>query len=317
MRHVEVTEFGGPEVLVIKESADRQPGPGEVLLDVAVSGIQSLDGYLRRGAWPEFLASPPPYVPGLEAAGVVAAVGDGVDPSWLGRRVAASLPGGGYASRVIATLDEIFPVSDDLALEQSMALLNDGSTAYALLEHTPVQRGETALVLPAAGGLGTVLVQLLAHAGARVIGAARGAGKLALVRELGADQVVDYSEPDWLDRVGPVDVAFDGVSGELGRAAFDLVRRGGRYSSYGNASAAETFVGPDDAAGREVRHLGMDQLGDFQAERARRFAAVQQLALTGELRPVIGRTYPLDEVREAHRAVEARELQGKIVLTLR
>ncbi len=317
MRRVEVTQFGGPEVLVIKESTDPKPGPGQVLLEVAVSGVQSLDGYLRRGAWPQFLPSPPPYVPGMEAAGVVAAIGDGVDPEWLDRRVVASLSGGGYASRIVAGVDELLPVSDGLPLERAMALLHDGSTAYALLEKTPVQPGETVLVLPAAGGLGTVLVQLLAHAGARVIGAARGTSKLALIRELGAERAVDYSEPDWADRVGAVPVVFDGVSGELGRAAFGLVRRGGRYSNYGNASAAETFITPDDTAAVGVRHSGMNQLGDFQAERARRFAAVQDLALAGDVRPIIGRTYPLEQAAEAHRAIEARELPGKVLLTLR
>ncbi|GAB3764492.1 zinc-binding dehydrogenase [Microlunatus parietis] len=311
---MEVIEFGGPEVLTIKESPDPRPGPGQLLIDVAVAGVQSLDGYLRRGAWPDFLPGPPPYAPGLEAAGVVAAVGDGVDPAWLGRRVVASLTGGGYASRVVAGVDDVLPVRDDLDLEQAMALLHDGSTAAALLEETPVEAGETVLVLPAAGGLGSVLVQLAVIAGARVIGAARGSAKLSVIKELGADQAVDYGEPGWPDQAGPVDVVFDGVSGDLGRAAFGTVRAGGRYANYGNASGAESFVTPDEASGRGIRLRGMEQLESFLAERSRRFADVQRLAAAGTIRPIIGRTYPLDQVAEAHRAIEAREISGKVLL---
>jgi NADPH2:quinone reductase len=317
MKQIEVTRFGGPEVLVIKESADPVPGRGEVVLDVTVAGVQSLDGYLRRGLWPEFLPAPPPYVPGLEAAGTVAAIGEEVDPAWLGRRVMTGLMGGGYASRVVAAVDKLSPVPDGLGLEQAMALLNDGSTALALLEQTPAERGETVLVLPAAGGLGSVLVQLLAKAGARVVGAARGGSKLALVTELGAERVVDYSEPDWADQVGAVDVVFDGVSGDLGRVALGQVRPGGRYSHYGNASGAETSVTPDEAVARQVRHSGMEQLATFHADKQRRISEVLRLAATGEIRPVIGRTYPLAEAAEAHRAIEAREVPGKVLFSLR
>src|SRR5690606_31730658 len=120
MRHVEVSSFGGPEVLVIKESADPTAGPGEVVIDVAVAGVQSLDTYLRRGQWPDFLPHPPPYPPGLDAAGTVAAIGDGVDSSWLGRRVVATPAAGGYADRVSAPVGTIAAVPDTLALDQAM-----------------------------------------------------------------------------------------------------------------------------------------------------------------------------------------------------
>lgn len=299
---------------MIKESADPTAGPGEVVIDVAVAGVQSLDTYLRRGQWPDFLPHPPPYPPGLEAAGTVAAIGDGVDSSWLGRRVVATPAAGGYADRVSAPVGTIAAVPDTLALDQAMALLNDGSTAAGLLERTPVEPGERVLVQPAAGGLGTVLVQLLVNAGAQVVGAARGEAKLALIRDLGAEPV-DYSEPDWLDRVGAVDVVFDGVSGELGRAAFTAVRDGGRYSNYGNASAAEDAVTAEEAAARGVRHVGMDQLPEFHPERPRRVAEVLRQAAEGRIRPVIGATYPLHRVADAHRAIEAREAVGKVLLT--
>lgn len=197
-----------------------------------------------------------------------------------------------------------------------MALLHDPTTAAALHEETPVEPGEAVLVLPAAGGLGSVLVQLAVLAGARVIGAARGSAKLSLIKELGADRIVDYGEPGWPDQVGPVDVVFDGVSGDLGRAAFGTGRPGGRYANYGNAGGAESSVTPDEASGRGVRLRGMEQLEWFRTERSRRFADVQRLAAAGKIRPVIGGSYPLDQVAEAHRAIEAREVSCKVLLIL-
>ncbi|MCE7006289.1 zinc-binding dehydrogenase [Kibdelosporangium philippinense] len=304
MRAIELAEYGGPEVLKTIAAEDPVPDAGHVLIDVAVSGIQSLDTYLRRGRWTDFFPTTLPYIPGMEAAGVVSAADD---PSWIGRRVLASLPNGGYATHVVAPVDKVVPVPDELDLRDAMALLHDGSTALSLLEETPVQAGETVLVQPAAGGLGTVLVQLLAASGARVIGAARGASKLALVRELGADVVVDYSAPDWLSQVGTVDIVFDGVGGSLGQAAIGAVRDGGRYSNYGNASGSADGV--TASGGISVR--GIDQLGTFRTDNRGR---ILDLAAAGKIRAVIGRTWPLDQAAEAHRAVEAREVLGKALL---
>ncbi|SMC85102.1 zinc-binding dehydrogenase [Kibdelosporangium aridum] len=309
MRAIEIAEYGGPEVLKVIEAPDLVPEAGHVLIDVAVSGIQSLDTYLRRGQWQDFFPTTPPYIPGMEAAGVVTAVGEGVDPGWVGRKVVASVQNG-YATQAVADVGAVIPVPEGLGLPEAMALLHDGSTAAGLLEVTPVKAGETALVQPAAGGLGTVLVQLLATAGARVIGVARGAEKLALVKDLGADVAVDYTEPDWTTQVGVVDVAFDGVSGSLGQAAFSTVRDGGRYSNYGNASASDEGVSPE----RGITVRGIDQLSDLRGGYRPRAEHVFELAAAGTIRAVIGRTYPLDQVAEAHRAVEAREVLGKALL---
>ncbi|CAM4109840.1 zinc-binding dehydrogenase [Kibdelosporangium persicum] len=309
MRAIEAAEHGGPEVLRTVEAPDLVPDAGHVLIDVAVAGVQSLDTYLRRGLWTDFFPVKPPYIPGMEAAGVVTAVGEGVDPGWVGRNVAASVQNG-YATQAVTEVGKIHPVPDGLGPREAMALLHDGSTAYALLEETPVKEGESVLVQPAAGGLGSVLVQLLKAAGARVVGVARGDTKLALVKELGADVVVDYSSADWLSQVGTVDVAFDGVSGPLGQAAFSAVRDGGRYSNYGNASGSAESVSP----GRGITTRGIEQLSTFHADGRRRIERVFELAATGKIRPVIGRTFPLDQAAEAHRAIEAREVLGKTLL---
>ncbi|ONI84443.1 hypothetical protein ALI144C_14890 [Actinosynnema sp. ALI-1.44] len=170
------------------------------------------------------------------------------------------------------------------------------------------------LIQPAAGGLGTILVQLAVAAGARVIGAARGAEKLALVKELGADVAIDYSSPDWIEQVGAVDIAFDGVGGAPGRAAFGAVRTGGVYSIHGDASSSADFTTEEQATERGVTMRGIEQLSTFHPDQRRRIEHLFELTAAGRIRPVIGRTYPLDQAADAHRAKEAREVVGKILL---
>jgi NADPH2:quinone reductase len=314
VRVVEVAEFGGPEVLRIKQVRDAAPAPGEVAVEVAAAGVLSVDGVIRRGHGGDYFPVRPPYVPGMGVAGVVVSTGAGVDQSWVGRRVLVNLTGGGYATRVVTAVENLIDVPDALGLPQAMALLHDGSTALALLEATPVESGESVLVQPAAGGLAMLLIQLLTAAGARVVAAARGSQKLAVVKELGADVTVDYGDDDWTAQVGTVDVAFDGVGGELGRGAFEAVRRGGRFSSYGNASGTFNPVTAEEAGRREVAMRGMEQLAGFRGETRRRIEHLLKLAAQGSLQPIIGRTYPLDQAAEAHAAMEARSTHGKTLL---
>nr|WP_042195255.1 zinc-binding dehydrogenase [Kibdelosporangium sp. MJ126-NF4]CEL21854.1 putative oxidoreductase [Kibdelosporangium sp. MJ126-NF4]CTQ92633.1 putative oxidoreductase [Kibdelosporangium sp. MJ126-NF4] len=313
MRVIEVTEHGGPDVLRVAEAPDLTPGAGQVLISVAVSGVQSIDGYLRRGLWADMFPTYPPYIPGLEVAGVVAAVGEGVDPAWTGRRVASRVENG-YATQAVAAADTILALPDGLGFQESIAVMHDGSTALALAEAVSVRAGQTVLIQPAAGGLGTILVQLAVAAGARVIGAARGSEKLALVKELGADVAVDYSSPDWIEQVGPVDIAFDGVGGPLGRLAFGAVRVGGVYSNHGSASGSAESVTDEEATSRGVTRRGIEQLSTFHPDQHRRIEHLFDLTVTGRIKPVIGRTYPLDQAADAHRAVEAREVVGKVLL---
>ncbi len=179
-------------------------------------------------------------MPGGAAAGTVLAVGEGVDPAWTGRRVVAG-PGalGTYAEQVAVPLDRLIPVPDGLGLREAAALAHDGVTGTGIAEAAGIRPGERVLILGASGGMGTLLVQMARAAGARVVGAARGERKLGLVRELGADAVVDYSEEGWTDRArealggAGADVLLDGVGGELGLAGFALTADGGRVSAHG------------------------------------------------------------------------------------
>ncbi|WP_062645514.1 zinc-binding dehydrogenase [Streptomyces maremycinicus] len=350
MRAAQVKAFGGPEVLTTVELPDPVPGPGEVLIEVAHTDTIFVETQIRTGLFRAYFPVEPPYVPGGGVAGTVTAVGAGVDPAWVGRRV-TSFVDGGYAERVTAPATAPTPVPDGVDLRTAAALVHDGVTAAGLLEHTAVAAGDRVLILGASGGMGTLLIQLARARGARVVAAARGARKSALVRELGADAVVDVSERDWVERArealgrpapartpedtaedttggttentagdaaeGAADVVLDGVGGELGLAAFALTADGGRFSAHGAPTGGFAAV---DAAEAERRGVTLFGIGDVQfgEERARRLSAhVLAQAAAGRLRPVIGARFPLTEAAAAHAAIEGRELVGKVVLDVR
>lgn len=305
MRVVEVAEFGGPEVLRLKSVADPVAGPGQVVVAVEVAGVHAVDTKIRQGLGKPYFAVEPPYVPGAGVAGRVVEVGPDVDASWVGRAVVAEVDGA-YASMAVASVADLLPVPDGLAMADAVALLHDGATAWGLLAEVPVAAGETVLVQPAAGGLGTILVQLLVGRGARVMGVAR-EPKLGLVKELGADVALDYAG---VPGVGAVDVAFDGVGGAAGAAAFAVVRAGGRFFNYGNMSGSPADV-PRDG---DVSVYGMERLRGLHDEYQPRAAEALAEAAAGRIRPVIGKTYPLVEAAEAHRDMESGTSYGKLLL---
>src|SRR3954454_190334 len=227
MRAVVLREFGPPAALRLEEAPDPRPGPGEVRVEVGNANVRSVETQMRAGR--------PPHPSMLPELPVV--LGNGVGGTVDGRRVVAGLGGrGGYAERAVAAADRLIDVPAGVELRDAVALMADGRTALGLVRLAEGQPGETVLVEAAAGGVGTLLVQLARNAGARVVGLAGGERKLALVRELGADAAVDYREPGWEERAGPAEVVFDGVGGETGEAAYALLRPGGRFLPIGMAS---------------------------------------------------------------------------------
>ncbi|MBA2697062.1 MAG: zinc-binding dehydrogenase, partial [Actinobacteria bacterium] len=216
MRAVIVREHGGPEVLTLVEQATPDPGPGEVLVDVVAAGVNFIDIYQRSGVYPMDL----PYVVGSEAAGTVRALGDGVEELSVGDRVAwAMVPGTGAAEQVLVPVARAVRVPDGVELEQAAAVLLQGMTAHYLVRSTfPAQRGQTALVHAAAGGVGLLLCQLLHTAGVRVIGTVSTQEKAALARAAGADEIVRYRDTDLVTEVrgltagAGVDVVAAGVN---------------------------------------------------------------------------------------------------------
>lgn len=324
MRVVRATRFGGPEVLVAGEAPDPTAGPGQVVVDVSVAAIDFVQTQLRRGYSPGPPLPEPPYVPGASVAGRVRSVGPGVDPDWIGTRVVTHTAsrGGGNAERAVAAVDALIPVPAEVGLPEAAALLDDGSTALGLVEVARVAAGEWVLVEAAAGGLGSLLVQLAQAVGARVVGAARGQRKLDLATKLGAEAVVDYSEPGWPGSVreatggrGP-DVVFDGVGGRIGLEAFGTTARGGRFSVHGAASGAPTTIDADEARRRGVTVIGIEQLQGFGEGQKARVERVLAETAAGRVTSVIGRTFPLDQAAAAHAAMEARDVLGKTLLVV-
>ncbi|MEV6872480.1 zinc-binding dehydrogenase [Amycolatopsis sp. NPDC051128] len=311
MDAIMVTRFGGPEVLEPVTLPTPEPEAGQLRLAVEYAGALWLDTLIRRGEGPDAFPVRPPYVPGGAVAGTVTATGPGVAADWLGARVVTRAPGGGYADTVLAEAGSTFRVPDGLGLPEALAVLDDGSTAVALLEKTPVSPGDDVLVVPGVGGLGSLLVQLARDAGAAVIAAVRGPEKLALARDLGV-RAVDYANPDWAGRVPGLDVVFDGVGGPLGSAALALLRDGGRFSGYGMSSGAPTAL--TDADRRRLTVADMSQLPEFWPDTPRRIRHALAETAAGRLRPVVGRIYPLREAAAAHQDIEQRRVTGKILL---
>jgi NADPH2:quinone reductase len=283
-----------------------------VLIEVAFANITFVETQFRasgRGPFEPEL----PMIPGNGVGGVVSAVGEGADTGLIGRLVVTSTGGsGGYAQRVAVEASALFEVSEGLALDAAVALLADGRTATGLVRAAAIKPGERVLVEAAAGGVGSLLVQLAKAAGAEVIGAVGGARKAELVLELGADLAVDYREPNWPERVGgPVHVVFDGVGGGVGASAFELLGRGGRMLVFGLSSGSWTEISDDDAEARGVtvvRGIGNQaQMREFTRSALAEGAA-------GRLRPVIGHRFPLERAADAHAAIGSRSTVGKTLL---
>jgi NADPH2:quinone reductase len=318
---VELCQFGPPAELVAAEVPDPVPGPGQALIDVEIVNVTFVETQVRAGRPPNPAMAPRlPAVLGNGVGGVVAAVGERADPVLLGRRVISSTGGsGGYAERVAVDATGLIPVPDELGMAEAVALLADGRTAVALVRAAAPRAGETVLVEAAAGGVGSLLLQLARNARARVVAAAGGGRKLSLAAELGAGMTVDYTEPGWTERVrsrvGGVDVVFDGVGGQVGREAFDLLHAGGRFCAFGMASGAFTRLPDGEDARRGVTVIRGAPVTPEELRELTRAALAE--AAAGRIRPVIGQTFPLERAADAHAAIEARATVGKTLLLTR
>lgn len=316
MRAVVLRELGPPDRLRVEEVPAPEPGAGEVSVRVAAVGVQFLETQVRTGA---MRGAALPVILGKEVAGQVVEVGPGGDTALIGTRVLASTAGlGGYAETAVASADTLIPVGDDIGLPEAVALYRYGATAQGLIRAARVTAGDRVLVLGAAGAVGTVLVQLLKRAGAMVVAAAGGAHKLALLRELGADHVVDYTLPGWSDGAGgSMDVVFDHVGGALGRASFELLTPGaGRHIVFGLSSGTPLDVRPMELVGRGLTLTGFSTGHIWSRPALARdlVTEVLDLAVAGQVTPVIGQRFPLERAADAHAAIEARTTVGKTLL---
>jgi len=321
VRAVIMREFGPPEVLEPGEAPEPATGDDQVVVDVELANITFVETQVRAGRPPHPSMLPAlPAILGNGVGGVVAAIGPGVGEDTVGRRVVTSLGGsGGYAERAVGAAQRLVEVPGGVTMRDAVALLADGRTALSLVGLAQPRAGETVLVEAAAGGVGTLLVQLARNAGARVVAVAGGEPKLALARELGADVTVDYRDDGWSQRVrdvvGAVDVAFDGVGGSIGAAAFGLLSAGGRFCPFGMASGTFTAIDAEDAEARGVAVLhGAVPTPDELLALTRN--ALDEAA-AGRLRPLIGQEFALADAAAAHAAIEARATLGKTLLVVR
>ena len=330
MKAIRQYEFGGPEQLRFEEVADPVPGPGQVRVAVEAAGVHLIDTSIRSGAQMGAFPLPTlPMTPGREVAGRVDQLGAAVDASWLGQRVVVhlGLANGGYASAAVADVADVFPLADHVDATSAVAMVGTGRTVLGILEAAEPASDDVVLVTAAAGGVGALLVQAAKHVGATVVGVAGGPEKVEVVRRLGADVAVDSSVGEWAPEPWParvraalgdraVTVALDGVGGETGRAAFDLVGAGGRMVVFGWASGTPMRLRVEDliASGVSVTPgIGarvMSRPGGIRDLSAR---ALDEVA-AGRLVPLVHRPFSLADAAEAHRAIEARESMGKVVL---
>ncbi|MGW3386879.1 zinc-binding dehydrogenase [Streptomyces cinereoruber] len=334
MHAVRLHAFGPAENLTYEEVPDPVPGPGQVRVRVTAAGVHLLDTALREGATGPFPAPAElPTIPGREVAGTVDALGEGTDPSWLGKRVAAHLgmAPGGYAELAVTDAARLHALPDHLGEAEAVAMIGTGRTTLGILQFTELGPDSVAIVPAAAGGIGTLLVQYAKNAGATVVGLAGGPAKTALVRENGADLAVDYLEPDWPEKVrayveGPLGgrtatVVFDSVGGDAGRAAVDLLGKGGQHVVFGWSGAGLHDGEPLAFTPEELAERGITSesvLGPVMIEKAggdvrNLELAALAAAADGTLRPAVHR-FPLAEAAEAHRALENRGTTGKVVL---
>jgi NADPH2:quinone reductase len=324
VKAIQVAAFGEPDVLQLKTVADPVPQSGQLLITVSVSDVLFVDTIIRSGRGVAYFPIRPPYVPGNGVGGTVSAVGERIDPSWLGRPVVAHTGGaggtGGYAQLATVDLPNAVAVPEGVELDHATAVLHDGTTALRILETIGDQPDEWVLILGAAGGMGILLVQLLTARGGRVIGAAGGHAKREVVAAAGAKAAIDYHRPEWPDLVLQITggaqpaVVLDGVGGRLGARAFELVADGGRFSAHGSASGGFAPINADQATRRGVSVTTIADLQYGLEGRSRLMRAALDELRDGAITPVVGQTFPLADAAGAHHAIEARTTVAKTLL---
>ncbi|TYK52372.1 quinone oxidoreductase family protein [Actinomadura decatromicini] len=318
MRAIVVTETGGPEVLAPAERPRPEPGPGELLIDVAAGGVNFIDVYYRTGLYQQEL----PYTPGVEAAGTVAAVGDGVREFAVGDRVAWANIQGGHAEQAAVPADRVVPVPDGVGLEDAAAVLLQGMTAHYLTRATyAIREGDTVLVHAAAGGMGLLLVQAATALGARVIGTASTPEKRELAANAGADATLGYD--DFAARVREltggegVAAVYDGVGAATFDGSLASLRPRGVLALYGAASGPVPPFDPQRLNAAGSVYLTRPSLVHFIAAREElleRAADVYRWVADGRVKVHVGRRYDLADTRSAHADLEARRSTGKLLV---
>ncbi|HZL27730.1 MAG TPA: quinone oxidoreductase [Acidobacteriaceae bacterium] len=322
MKAIQIAKTGGAEVLEYVEIAAPVAGPGQVLVRVEASGVNFIDTYLREGRYPAAL----PFVPGQEAAGVVAALGEGVTAFREGDRVAWTGTRGTYAEFACAPASELLHIPEGVSFEQAAAVLTQGLTAHYLVHDTyAIQRGDVVLVHAGAGGVGLLLTQMARQLGATVIATVSTEEKAALSRQAGAAHVVLYTRQNFREEVQKITggaglpVVYDSVGKTTFEDSLKCLRPRGLLALYGASSGA---VPPFDLirlAGLGSLYVTRPTLKDYMRTREeleQRAHDVFGWVLSGALKLRTEHRYPLEQAAQAQRDMEARKTTGKVLLTI-
>jgi NADPH:quinone reductase len=320
MQAIQVSQVGGPEVLTPVDVPVPSPQPNEALVQIKAAGVNFIDVYFREGRYP----TPIPFINGQEGAGVVTEVGSEVTSLQPGDRVAYSSRLGSYAEYAAVPADRLVKIPAELDFEQAAAAMLQGMTAHYLLHSSyPLQKGQTALIHAAAGGVGLLLVQMAKAIGGRVIATAGTQEKAQLARDAGADECIVYTEADFetetkrLTNNEGVHVVYDGV----GKATFDkdlnVLRPRGYLVLFGGSSGAVPPFDLIKLSQKGSLFITRPTLAHYTATRKElewRASDVLGAIARGELKLRIYKTYPLADAAQAHRDLEGRKTTGKLLL---
>ena len=320
MKAIRIHQSGGPEVLTLEEVPQPEAGPGQVLVKIEAAGLNFVDTYHRTGLYPLEL----PLTLGLEGAGRVEAVGDGVSELQPGDMVAWSSVQGSYADYVAAPADSVVKLPDGVEAKTAAAAMLQGMTAHYLAYSTyPIQAGDTCLIHAAAGGVGLLLVQMAKQLGATVYGTVSTEEKAALAKGAGADEVIRYTEQDFEAEVKRltdgrgVDVVYDSVAKATWEKSINSLRPRGYMVFFGNASGPVPPIDPLLLSQKGSLYITRPILGHYIATREEFLSRANDLfswIQAGQLKVRIGEEHPLAEAAEAHRRLEGRMTTGKVLI---
>ncbi|AMY71045.1 quinone oxidoreductase family protein [Frigidibacter mobilis] len=323
MKAIRLHGHGGPEVLTYESVPVPQPAAGEVVIRTRATGVNFADTIRRRGGT-YAVPTPLPYLLGGEAVGIVEAVGEGADPGLVGRRVLVFPGQGSYAEFVAAPEIRVYPLPDTLPDAEALALFVQGLTAALILKkHVRMDKSDTVLVQAAAGGVGSIAIQLARHYGAaKVIGCASSEEKRALVLSLGADAAVDYSRAGWGEEVRTltggkgVDVVMEVTGGEVAATSFALLKTFGRVCAYGLTSEDRWQIDTQNLCPKcaFVSGFWLRQYLDDKPLILAELDELARLVASGALKIQIGGRFRLSDAVSAHQALETRASMGKLIL---
>lgn len=321
MRALVCKEYGPVDLLELTDLPDPIPGPGEVVIDVSVAAMNFPDILIIEGKYQ--LRPEPPFSPGHEGTGVISAVGEGVTLE-VGSPVVAAVTHGSFAEKWLVPATSVLPFPNGLSVEQAAGFtIAYGTAAYALRQRAQLSKGETLLVLGAAGGVGSAAVELGSRMGATVIAAASTDEKLAFATSIGANHTINYSEQDLkgalreLTEGRGVDVVYDPVGGELAEAAFRAIAWKGRYLVIGFATGDIPAIPLNLPLLKGASIVGVywgDWLAKEPHQAAEMVADLYQLAASGEVDPRISAVFPFEDFADGFAALADRTARGKVLL---